>query len=845
MKKKTILLCYFGPKFIAYTQTDIGYIIAILKEKHNVNYDFEIIQLNYSLRGNEVDFDTEKKRQEFFIQKDVDLIEYHNPDAVFIFIENVLWSKVFALGRAKKIIYELRKRKSELFIGLQSWRIQNNQINILLGEGYADCVIVGDPESIFLCMDQLLLKEYIPGVRYKENTYIRKNLKAYIGNIDSTLNHSFNTLDHIPSPYLSHVFDNHIQTLQHIFGEQTRAFLVSSRGCRFGCYYCFRSTKFEKIRYFSPQRFYDELEYLFNTFHIKYFFVLDDAFLYSRKRLEEFEQEFKKRIVRNPGLSMISLSIMARPETVNEEIIKILKILRVDSIQFGLQTVNPDIQHYMRRKIDIIYFKSISKWMKKYEMRLFLDIVVGLPGDSIEWCKETLRFALLLDPYFLQVKQMYLVPNTLFYVKQKEYDILTEAVERDFNTPYLVRAKNIDENYFNETNSFIMNQIKENTHINWKYIANKDVFFTAEHFDQSLIELRNSKRKYYHILWHLKNNTTRLSKEASQKAFVIDNEYIYVMTDNRYLTAIDQINGRVVWEFAVHILRQKKQTSSLPIICDRRIYFGGSDKNIHCVDIKTGEQIWVCMLADWTGSPIIAAPKLQKVFTGLEFGFLRKRTKVVAIDSEKGTISWTYPIGNTCIVSLLFVYEKELLIFGNNKGVICALDVNSGVKKWIIQTSGIMKDSFVFDKKRSQVLFVTSDGILSSINIKEERKQDIFKPQGTISSKIVLYEDCIFLIFENKNVVCFDLETRELKWQFDTKEDVYNQLTIIDENVFLSTLDGALYEIDSHTGRYVSQFSIQQRYDNILYNPFKKRFFTMTQSNNLYCFVRVTSSHIF
>jgi radical SAM superfamily enzyme YgiQ (UPF0313 family) len=471
IKKKKILFCYFSPREVDYTPTDIGYVVAILKKAAFLEYDFEILQLNYEI-GNDA-LDKELKRE--IIKRDVDLIQYYSPDAVFLFADNVLWSKVFALGRATLVAKEVRRKMGNIFLGIQSYKINNDQAIEVLDDKIFDCVINGNPEDIFLDITNILDQKYVEGVRYQKEVSFSKSDTLIL----SEKKCSIENLDNIPSPYLEHIFDNYIQERQIERKGKFRAFIISSRGCGFGCYYCFRSVKFEKVRYFSAQRFYDEMEYLYNNFGVCNYFVLDDAFLYSKQRLREFSQEFEQRVNKNKGLGKIQMFIMARPETIDQEVVEILAKLKVKFIQIGLQTVNPALQHYMRRTIDVVYFKKIQTWLQKYDIKLYLDIVVGLPGDSVEWLKETIRFAILLEPYSMQVKQFYMNPNTLFEVKRDEYEIEIDTMHKDFDVPYVVSSKGIDEEYFIKSNEFIMQRINENPKIWWKYISKKQRFLSA------------------------------------------------------------------------------------------------------------------------------------------------------------------------------------------------------------------------------------------------------------------------------------------------------------------------------------------------------------------------------
>ena len=471
--RKKIAMCFFSPIGTDYVPTDIGYLIAILQAAGMAEkYDFEIIQFSYDPGQNnrKIQANGEMVRQS--VVRDVDLLEYHQPDVTFIFLDNVLWSKILAFGRAVAVAEEIKRRQPQMFIGFQSYKLQKEQSWRTLEEKKADCVINGNPEISFLQLEHILKKEYVEGVQYLKEAISQKKDKS----IKNLCGMSDNSLDYLPSPYLNHIFDNYLQARQREKGDNFRTFVVSSRGCSFGCYYCFRSVKFDRVRYFSAKRFYEEIEYLFNSFKIWRFFVLDDAFLYSKERIKEFVVEFQVRLEKNPGLKKIEFFIMARPETIDEEMIDYLAALQVKYIQIGLQTINPALQHYMKRGIDVSYFKKIREWMRKYNIGLHLDIVIGLPGDSAEWFKATLRYALSLDPFSLQLKQFYLNPNTLFQVKKERYGIKIEECERYFDVPYVVKTMNMEPGYFEKVDDFVVKKSNEYPHIRWKYLTEKNSF---------------------------------------------------------------------------------------------------------------------------------------------------------------------------------------------------------------------------------------------------------------------------------------------------------------------------------------------------------------------------------
>lgn len=472
-KSMKILFCYFAPSANHYTPIDFGYIVAALNQAGVTGYEFEFLRLTHQRsRGDTAEARASNTRG--VVSADLDSILSTKPDAVFISLESMVWSKVFALGRASRIARELRKKSPSVFIGLHSYKIQRSQSSPMLESGVVDCVISGNHESAYLEIAHILAKKHVAGVTYKIAPEVPLSRATMHKGGCSTKDN----LDKVPSPYLEHVFDDFLRKKQEEKGGNFRAFIVSSRGCSFGCFYCFRSVKFEKVRYFSVGRFYDEMEYLFDNFGVWRYFVLDDAFLYSKKRLREFAGEFARRVERNPGLNKVVLNVMARPETIDEEVVDILSKLGVGYLQIGLQTINPDLSHYMKRAVETGYFTEISGWLKSKNIKLHLDVVVGLPGDSVVWMNKTIDFALALGPYTMQVKQFYLNPNTLFQVNSSDYEIVVDSDDSAFDAPYVTRARGIDDDYFEATNSHIMSRINSNPDIRWKYLTKRQRFLS-------------------------------------------------------------------------------------------------------------------------------------------------------------------------------------------------------------------------------------------------------------------------------------------------------------------------------------------------------------------------------
>ena len=459
---KKILFCYFHPvSLINYTPLDIGYIAALIKEHFSDDYDVKIAPLFF---GNE-NFD-------FSSARGIADIENHKPDAVFFFLDNVYWSNFFALGRAKILVQELKNRNPDIFVGIQSYKIQSDEIEKILRSGLVDCIIKKNPESAFQKIDKILAKKEVGGVAYfdKENKNIHNCSEINSGFIQN--------LDYLPSPYLTGFFDDFLRAEQLKTSGNFMAYLYFSRGCVFSCYYCARSKKNErKISAFSAGRFYDEIEYLLKKFSIRKFLILDDSFLNPFLQTGEFLSEFKKRKNKNASLENISLIATARPEYLNEKTVAFLQDINVRWLQIGLQTVNPDLQKYMSRHFPLDGFKLISSLLHKADIKMHLDIIMGLPEDAVEYFKKTLDYALSLDSYSIQINQFYLNPKAFFSEQSEKYRIKKTTCRNDLFLPFVVEASGgVDEKYFREATDYVKKKIDEFPEIKWKLIAEQAHF---------------------------------------------------------------------------------------------------------------------------------------------------------------------------------------------------------------------------------------------------------------------------------------------------------------------------------------------------------------------------------
>ncbi|MDD2628079.1 MAG: radical SAM protein [Clostridia bacterium] len=142
--------------------------------------------------------------------------------------------------------------------------------------------------------------------------------------------------------------------------------------------------------------------------------------------------EVVKPYIINKVISHIRIS--TRPDYIDDEILKLLKIYNVKVIELGVQSMDNTVLERSKRghtKEDVV---NSSILIKKHSFKLGHQIMVGLPGSSIETERESIRESIFLKPDYMRIYPVYVLKNSeLWSMHEKgEYKELSldEAVIR-------------------------------------------------------------------------------------------------------------------------------------------------------------------------------------------------------------------------------------------------------------------------------------------------------------------------------------------------------------------------------------------------------------------------------
>lgn len=203
------------------------------------------------------------------------------------------------------------------------------------------------------------------------------NRRPCIDNID---------LDYLPSPYLSGILDP-------FFEQNLIPLIETNRGCPYSCVYCgWGVAERSRIRRFSLERVKSEIDYISSKCFFPYWIVADANFGILERDIEIAAHIRKVYDEKKPFNRMVLYwDKSARDNMV--EIAKILKGLSMAYIAF--QSFDPFVLETIgRRNITIERLKDISQSLSKYSERLHTDILLGLPGETMQSHLNSLNSAI-------------------------------------------------------------------------------------------------------------------------------------------------------------------------------------------------------------------------------------------------------------------------------------------------------------------------------------------------------------------------------------------------------------------------------------------------------------------
>jgi outer membrane protein assembly factor BamB len=141
---------------------------------------------------------------------------------------------------------------------------------------------------------------------------------------------------------------------------------------------------------------------------------------------------------------------------------------------------------------------------------------------------------------------------------------------------------------------------------------------------------------------------------------------------------------------------------------------------------------------------------------------------------------------------------KNLVVFGNSKGVIEAVDINSGKKKWNFSTKGAIYSSPA--THNNNIIFGSGDGNVYCINEKGKQVWKLTTPAAVLGSPII-ENGIVYIGGSADKFVAIDAKTGREIWSFNQLNGpVVSTPLISGNNIIFGAWDTNLYCLNKADG---------------------------------------------
>lgn len=283
----------------------------------------------------------------------------------------------------------------------------------------ADCGVIGEGEITSVELLQVLTEgkplASVNGIIYRENGVLHKTPPR--GEIMD--------LDNLPFPdYEGFNYQTYLEQNPDLSDEgkkYSQVSVIGGRSCKYNCTFCFHPSG-TKYRQRSLDSIFSEIDFLVTHYDISYIALREELFATDNTRVAEFCQRIEQY--------NIDWSIQLRIDSINQELVDLLKKTRCRYVFVGVESVDDGVLKSMRKGITRRQIEQALEMLKSAGLNSRSGVIFGDTIETFETAMNTIDwYKTNQGKYQLFADMIIAFPGSILYKRACQMGIIPDPVQ--------------------------------------------------------------------------------------------------------------------------------------------------------------------------------------------------------------------------------------------------------------------------------------------------------------------------------------------------------------------------------------------------------------------------------
>lgn len=251
---------------------------------------------------------------------------------------------------------------------------------------------------------------------------------------------------------------------------------------------------------------------------------------------------------------------------------------------------------------------------------------------------------------------------------------------------------------------------------------------------------------------------------------------------------------QVIWKYKVG-----EPIKSSAAIVDGRVFVGGDDGRLRCINLTTGKKIWTYVTKEKNPDPVESSPTVlgERVFFGGLDG------KVIALNAKTGNKLWEFETDDQIVGGVNWVKapnEKDnWIIVGSWDYNLYALDAKTGKQQWKFECQERINGTPAVVKGRT--LFGGCDAMVHVIHLAKGKEEKAVESTDPIAASAAAEGDRVYVGSMGSQFLCFDVKAGKMLWKYEDRPFNYESSpALTKDRVLFGGQDKRLHCLNSADG---------------------------------------------